>query len=302
MATKKTATKRKDAPKTDLFPNQELLKLLNEAKFKNGLRIHTHSDLKPLHRDEYDFSEVTAGLEHLPIEEAEILVMHEYAREVEWIYNRLRSFYASPVKVSLPSYASKYLFGVSKETLQMPVSRWSAEGIYLHEIIKEIFPKITMRFAAYFPMRLVDIKISQGKLALLHPSLEEIEKEYFRSIMDDPIRMLSMEAGKSPVIFRIRRDKGPEALKSDFAKWVAINVPKKPKIGRRARILFDQLNHLAAWRAHRAGLDWNGYTKLDWENFRKLNPKKKYPYADSSSFGHGWKKASERLERFVQDP
>ena len=281
-------TKRKaPTPKNfkGFFTGEELIAKLDAADFgDDGLRIFPK--LKALPKEEYDFLTVIEDLKAMPFPSAMMWIRHEYGRELKWIYTSLNA-----------NYRAWWGF-----------PPWNQRNGYNHETTMQI----DSVFGKDLPMSLTAIKRKKGYLEAEEPqpifsnfldSIEGLTKrsqgDIFIKLATDPNWIKDSEPVRYYGI-RIDWSQKKSDLMKELGRWVDQNT--QPKKGRsEGKTIEDRFNQLAAWRAHRSGLDWNGYTKLDWKNFRKLNPGKNYPYNDPASFRNGWERALERLEGYIQE-
>jgi hypothetical protein len=226
-----------------------LLARLEAVKFrKDGLR-----DLNEfMHPGECDFRGVHDGIAGLVLE-------HEVQRELAPYYENAK--HAACGDYSLVQRGAG---GIKTALVCFPSSLWASFfPLTFREITEAIGP----------------INPDQEKLG----AVTEIDQEWFSQGLQSTNPELSFH--------RIRIDwtKGFKAIQQEMEGWIK-NMAKQHS-PRRGRVQWkaqqDKLNQLAAWRAHRAGLNHT--------SFWQLAPRQ--PYTDATSFRTAWMTA----DKFLKD-
>jgi hypothetical protein len=234
---------------------REILELINATKFdRSGLRVHT----APLARDEYDFRGIEAW-------EVEAVARYEYAREIRRHYDATRIFYDA--------------VGGSRRAQKEMVS-WkfpAPNPLPDHLTHSGIFPMPWMEYRRIMgPGKQPEIE----RMGAIH----EVDQEWFDRGMESENTDLSFHR------FRVDWSRGRDAIKKDFSAWID-DVSKGRKTYQRRpknKVIEDRLDQLAAWRAHRAGLNHAAFTALS----------PRTPYADATAFRRAHEKADMILRSF----
>jgi hypothetical protein len=229
-----------------------LLERLEKVTFgKDGLRELNEF----MHPGEYGFHAVTDDIVDLVLE-------HEIERE-------LHPYYENAIHAQRREFekVSRGTWGIPSALVCFPCSLW----------------------AASFPLSWGEITGGQKPVIERESitAVTEIDQEWF----DQGLKSSNPELS----FHRLRIDwrKGSKAIQAELETWVKEMSSKRPaRRGRTAAVqMQDKLNHLAAWRAHRAGLCW--------EEFYALSPRMRY--TDSTSYRTAWKNAEAFLkERLKQ--
>ena len=115
-------------------------------------------------------------------------------------------------------------------------------------------------------------------------AIREVDQDWFDRV-----------TGEDPDLsfHRLRIDwrQGREIIKRDLGKWIDELGKNRKTIQRRAkaRVIEDRLDQLAAWRAHRAGLNHAKFTQLS----------PRIPYSDATAFRRAHEKAEKLLRSFL---
>jgi len=154
----------------------------------------------------------------------------------------------------------------------------------------------------HFPRPLVDLWKEEGPAVRSEQWLDaftEIPSEWFVEIPENKKRALGYH--------HVRLDwrLGKDAIKEAFSTWIDEQAKgRKSARGRTARkIAQDKLNQLAAWRAHRAGMNREQFCEA-WQAPRAGKSQEQLcnaglqsaiPYADASAFRTAWRAAESEL-------
>jgi len=317
MTTPRKSSAKKSGPKFGAPSSHEqkkLRKLIEVEKFdKDGLRILT----APLSRDEFDFSGITK-------DESNWLALCEYMREIQLTYLQKqidegrKQFFDLKKQIEeknevLSPEAEKWSLFLQKtpSSLFFPRENWPHKYIGHYRWYSDYF----------FPLPFQAIKrdyhsfrYSEPEKLYNGPLISENDEQVFLSpaligMGSLPHGGIISERGSywysccsahenapgcspgSPGVHYVRIDLtgGRENMKKALARWIDEKLPKASK-RQWQKIAEERLDELAAWRAHRAGLNHGEFCTL----------KPRTPYSDASAYRTAWKKAEKELRLLMK--